>query len=200
MGGAFSVDHGLDQPGADRGKAGEASRERVGDSAAFAVEFSRTTWGMTNSPPLATAAIIRTTCSGVAVNRPCPTAIICVSAIRQRDASPLAGRLGRWHTAAGLAGQVDARPLSKAQLPGPIGQGLRRQFFGVTEEIDVAAFRQGVGQRDVAVAGTVTNVLGEALAIGMLEVSAAKEFRRRVESRRFQQGDGRDRLEDRAGR
>ena len=70
----------------------------------------------------------------------------------------LADRVGRRHDAAGLARQIDARGLPKAEPPRPIDQRLRRQFFRMMEEIDVAAFGQGLGQRDVAVARAVANI------------------------------------------
>ena len=126
--------------------------------------------------------------------------IACVSAVCQSWPSSFWIESGVGTMPRASPGRSTPVGLPKAQPPCPIDQGLRRQFFRVMEEIDVAALGQGLGQRDVAVARTVANVDLAPLPVGLFQVSLAVERRRRIEPGRFQQGDGRDGLEHRAGR
>jgi len=68
------------------------------------------------------------------------------------------------------------------------------------EEVNVAAFRQRLGQRDFAVPDALPNEKLAPLSVWLVQIPSARKRRFRPHGRRFQQCRGRQRLKRRARR
>lgn len=102
--------------------------------------------------------------------------------------------------AARFAGEVDAGRRSEAEAVPPVGEGLATDARGMGEIVDVAGLGHGLGESR----GTVTDAVvseGKAAEFGRSgEITLTVEFGVGIEIGEFEEGDGSQSFEDRAGR